>query len=110
MSADPWQFSIDATPLPDDGVRVVVAGEVDVATSGRLGDALHGEISAHHAILLDLADVTFIDSTGIRALLSGLAEARDHGLDFAVDPRLSIEVERALSLTGVLPSLPFAEV
>jgi anti-sigma B factor antagonist len=59
---------------PDERTTVIaVAGEIHVSTapefSARLNDAI---ASGRTGLVLDLSDVTFIDSTGLSVLLNGL--------------------------------------
>jgi len=50
------------------GVRL--SGDVDVAGARELQDSLEGLVSdGHHRLLIDLSDVSFIDSTGLGVLL-----------------------------------------
>jgi anti-anti-sigma factor len=52
-------------------VRVSAHGEVDVATAPRLYEALSGpDVAAAGSVIADLSGVSFIDSTGLRALLT----------------------------------------
>jgi anti-anti-sigma factor len=52
------------------GALVAIAGEVDVATVPRVSAALEAEPAASAgAIVVDLTGVTFIDSTGLGALV-----------------------------------------
>ena len=52
----------------DSVATVVVSGELDLATAPRLSDAVaeHGDAKL---LVLDMTATTFIDSTGVRALL-----------------------------------------
>lgn len=96
----------------DDGVRVRVEGELDVATAPALEEALkRAEASDASGIVIDLTGVSFIDSTGLRTLLE--AHARDAGgPEEARLPRLRItpgseQAQRLFELAGVLDKLPF---
>ena len=52
------------------GALVAIAGELDVATVPRVSAALEAEPAASAgAVVIDLAGVTFIDSTGLGALV-----------------------------------------
>jgi anti-sigma B factor antagonist len=56
---------------------VVLTGEIDLATSGRVRDALmavcnSGEIK----VVVDMTNVTFMDSTGLAALVGPLKRFR----------------------------------
>jgi anti-anti-sigma factor len=59
--------------------------------------------------VLDLSELEFIDSSGMRALLEAVKAAQADGWDLGVDPRLSHAVQRAFELTGLLPLLPMVE-
>ena len=54
-----------------DEVAVVAAGELDLASADRLGEEVRNVLAVGSAqIVLDLRQVDFIDSTGLRMLLS----------------------------------------
>jgi anti-anti-sigma factor len=83
-----------------DGGSVTIAldGDLDFASVDELETAiLAAEQSDADAIRLDLAEVTFIDSTGLSQLLE--AKKRSDGR-FRVTPSNSEAVSRLLSLTG----------
>lgn len=68
--------------------RFVVSldGDLDLATSPALADAVAGLLAGAHVeqLLVDLAEVRFLDSSGVRALLQARKAATDHGAGFAV--------------------------
>jgi anti-anti-sigma factor len=65
MNGDDTVFDLASTQA--DGVLVVrVAGEVDLTNADAMGAAV--ESTATPAVVLDLSDVTFLDSSGIRAI------------------------------------------
>lgn len=55
--------------VEDDGVthRILLRGELDVATSAGLTESLCA--IAHSTLVVDLAEITFIDSSGVGALI-----------------------------------------
>ena len=58
---------------------VSVAGEVDVYTAPQLREHLDHEIDAgHHDLVVDLTNVTFMDSTGLGVLVGRLKQIRLH--------------------------------
>lgn len=59
---------------PDARTRVIVAsGEVHVSTANAVSEAINAALAGGRtAIVLDLSDVGFIDSTGLSVLLNGL--------------------------------------
>jgi len=59
-----------ATTERDDVTIVTVSGEVDVYTAPQLRSALEERIAAGHtALIVDLQDVGFLDSTGLGVLV-----------------------------------------
>lgn len=68
----PSPLVIDLTSIRD-GVRIVVSGEIDLATAPQLQASMTEAVSAHRSVEVDLTDVDFIDSTGLRAFISARA-------------------------------------
>jgi anti-anti-sigma factor len=63
-------------------VRLALAGEPDLATVDELHQHIKQEMIADRPparLMIDLAEVTFCDSTGLGALLEAQAVATDHG-------------------------------
>lgn len=80
---------------------VTVAGEVDLETASQLGDhALHALRDGATHLVLDLTGVTFMDSTGLKVLISIQRRAELAGGTLAVAGP-SRSVRRLLALTGL---------
>ncbi|HZQ87527.1 MAG TPA: STAS domain-containing protein [Acidimicrobiales bacterium] len=80
-------------------VVLAVSGEIDVHTTPQLREALLGEISNDSpTVVLDLAGVTFIDSTGLSVLITALKRARSLGGDVRLRAP-SHQVFKVLELT-----------
>jgi anti-sigma B factor antagonist len=80
---------------------VTVRGEVDLATAPELESCIQRAfVEAPKAVLLDLEGLTFIDSSGLRVLvsLSKDARSRDASLTLRNVPR---HAQRVLDLTGL---------
>lgn len=78
-----------------------VAGELDAATTEVLQSALQAAIETESdAVVLDLAEVTFIDSEGVGTLLSGSKRARDQGIQL-LHVVSHPQVREVLAITGV---------
>lgn len=79
-----------------DGQSVLeVAGEVDMHTAAELRDRIHEAIDAgERPVILDLSPLSFIDSTGLGALVSGL----NHANAAEVPLRIVCPSERLLKL------------
>ncbi|MGC5021182.1 STAS domain-containing protein [Micromonospora sp. DT47] len=95
------------TPDAERG-RVVLGpvGELDMSSADELESALDDVLDRPGLIeiVVDLAGVTFIDSTGVATLLSGAAEAVGRGATLRiVDPQPV--VARVLRITAVGPLL-----
>ena len=98
-------FHVDVHPERDI-VRVVPVGELDLATTGQLEQQLHELRDAgFEQIVLDLRELTFIDSSGIRILVAEhhYAEQAEHGFSLISGPPA---VQRALEVCGLLGVLP----
>jgi len=82
-------------------VVVRLQGELDMATAPALSRALDTALDAlPTALVLDLRELTFVDSTGIRVLITSCRRAAGQGCSFALhSPRRP--VLKALRLTGV---------
>jgi anti-anti-sigma factor len=87
-------------------VRVAVVGEVDLATAHLLRDRLLGVLREQAPAVLDvdLAGVTFLDCTGISALVAVRNAAMNTGRQVRVTHPQPI-VRRVLDVTGLLGPL-----
>lgn len=97
------QLHIDTTCPSPTTARVAVSGEVDLATAQVLRDRLLGVLRDQGATMLsvDLAGVTFLDCTGINALIAARTAAARTGRQMRVTQPQPI-VRRVLDLTGLL--------
>jgi anti-sigma B factor antagonist len=83
--------------------RVVLAlhGELDLVGAPLLQSEIESEaVTATPLVVLDLEDLQFIDSSGLRVILSAHERARERGQAFALT-RGSQQVQRLLSIAGV---------
>jgi anti-sigma B factor antagonist len=83
--------------------RVVVAlqGQVDLATAPQLAQAVAGATKqGSDAVVVDLTDVDFLDSAGVRALVESAQAAATAGVAVTVTGA-SGWVARVLEITGV---------
>jgi stage II sporulation protein AA (anti-sigma F factor antagonist) len=77
QAGQPGRLSV-RTDVVDGTLVVAVAGEIDHQTGGSLRKALDPPEGAAPRVVIDLSDVTFMDSSGINILIavqSGLAES-----------------------------------
>jgi anti-sigma B factor antagonist len=84
----------------DGSVIVKLAGEFDLSVENLFTETVtEGVVRGGRAsVVLDLADVTFLDSSGIRALLAARRHALESGTRLSLR-RPSPAVQRVLALT-----------
>jgi anti-sigma B factor antagonist len=101
MAIDPSGFSIS---ISDRNGRAVVAvrGELDLATAPELETVLLERLDGGDEVVLDLRELQFMDSSGLRVLVTAHARASDGGPQFAiVRPPADSEVARIIDIAGV---------
>lgn len=92
-----------------DGVHVELSGELDLATAPKLEDELKRvERDSPGLIVLDLRPLAFMDSSGLRALLSADARAREAGRRLVL-VRGDERVQRVLRITRLDERLEIVE-
>jgi anti-anti-sigma factor len=82
-----------------------VHGELDVATAPRLEEALVRPRADGERLVLDFADLRFMDSTGLRALLRGRRAADEGGWELCLR-HVPDQVQRLFELAGVRDIVP----
>jgi anti-sigma B factor antagonist len=83
-------------------IRVVaVSGELDMAAAPAFEQALFARVDGHGPLILDLSEVSFIDSTAIGAMLSVRRHAELKRERFAIVCAPDGEIERTLLSMGL---------
>ena len=82
-------------------VRVVLHGELDLATVEVLRAELAELAWRHRTVVLDLSELGFIDSTGLELLLAMKQDAERGGWRFSIRSHCSPPVRRAMELTAL---------
>lgn len=90
----------------DDTVTLEIEGEIDLHSAPQLRGELHrlSETGVKN-LIVDLGEVTFIDSTGIGVLVGALRRARESGGGVAFCCARQ-RVRRVFEITGLLYALP----
>jgi anti-anti-sigma factor len=93
------------------GVSVIVlAGEHDMETAAEVTDALEGARASGDALVVDVTELQFADSSIVHAILYGFERAqRPPRRAYVVQIGTAAIVERLFDLTGVLDAVPHAE-
>lgn len=82
--------------------RIVATGEIDLATAPQLADALTTLIGQGATlVVLDAADIKFIDSSGLRVLVTCGNAMTDAGGRLLIEG-MSGAVQRVLEISGLL--------
>ncbi|MFI6477570.1 STAS domain-containing protein [Nonomuraea sp. NPDC050663] len=82
-----------------------VAGEVDSTTTGRLQAAIDEAVKLSPHLLLDLSEMGFLDSAGIRVILHAFNHARETGGSLAMCS-LRPSPQRLIELVGLAEYIP----
>jgi anti-anti-sigma factor len=94
--------------LADGGEHTLaLTGEVDMVAVPEVEEAVRRLcVEGTTRIVLDLREVTFIDSTGLRAMLTADGLCRQYRCELSLIPG-SAQVQGLFELTGVADLLPF---
>src|SRR4051794_7139319 len=104
----PPPFTINNSTCPNGTVRVSLEGELDVASAPELLDALDELRSTDTWFVLDLRNLHFMDSTGLRAVIRVSKQVSDQGRTMRVirGPDLA---QRVFATPGADQMLEFGE-
>lgn len=94
-------FSLTVGRDPDGTTVVVLHGELDIATAAIAGHVID-KLQAPADLVLDVSDLTFIDSSGLAVLLG----ARNRGFNLRLR-RPTLIVRALIAATGLTEILPF---
>ena len=106
MDAGGFEITVEQD---DARVRLRLAGELDLARAAQLEEALSTARATATQVEIDLSGLTFIDSSGLRALMNIHNDASDDGFSYILIAGPP-EVHRTFVLTGLDRVLHFADV
>ncbi|MFP3883401.1 MAG: STAS domain-containing protein [Actinomycetota bacterium] len=102
-------LSINNSELPNGWRCIAVEGEVDLATVEELESAIEQAFSENsYPLVIDLRESSFMDSTGLKALVMANRKFDESGRSFAVAVS-SGPVARLMDLSGVESSVRIVE-
>lgn len=103
----PTGFSISSEVDGDSRRQFVVRGELDLATAPELEEALVSAIEAGDEVVLDLRELEFMDSSGVRVLVVAHTRGAGRFSLIAADPKSP--VTKILAISGLEPELQFVD-
>ena len=100
IAPPPPEFAVEVGE-PAGGVRTLrPTGELDIATAPELERVLERPRAAGDRVVLDLAELEFIDSTGLRVIVRARRGRATRALGAAAAPRAAA-VRRVFDISGV---------
>ena len=95
-------FEIDVVETTDGVLRLEVDGEIDLSSGpGLLDSVLCAALASNHRqVVMDLRDVTFIDSCGLSAIIQTHRRLCDNGSHLVI-VRPAPMVRRLIEMTGL---------
>jgi anti-sigma B factor antagonist len=107
---DPWErvmpFDVQVV-TQDDRRTFLLSGDLDVSSADQVEAIIRQAFSpGTAAVVLDLREVTYMDSSGLRVIVAAAQLCEQHGSEFALVPGPP-EVQRVFELTGISEHLPF---
>jgi anti-sigma B factor antagonist len=84
----------------DRELRLALIGELDLAVTPELAERLRELRKGGYTVHLDLSSLEFMDSTGLRELISAVSESRRDGWRLEVGRQMTEPVRRVIDLVG----------
>jgi len=99
-------FSVDLSTREGNGhIVVALRGELDVTDAASVAATIAAAAARHLEVIVDLAGLDFIDSSGVAALARGRMHARQAGVDVVLAAPQQ-RVLRVLTLTRLIEVFP----
>jgi anti-sigma B factor antagonist len=92
------ELSLDVSSDPTGQVVIAVAGEVEMVTAPQLAACILEHATSD--VVVDLSNVTFLDSSGITALVHGYNELRKNGHTLRTTGERDL-IRRVLEISGL---------
>jgi len=101
MAHPPDEFSISADDR-DGRAHVMLRGELDLATAPELEELVNARVDAGQEVVVDLRELEFMDSSGIRVLVAAHARAGRTGTRvIVVRPQPGSAVAKIVEVSGL---------
>lgn len=82
-------------------VRIKVSGELDVAVIDQLQTRIDSVARAGETVVLDLSELSFIDSSGLNVIVTAFRQAKRDGWELRVEPDMTPPVKRVVTMMGL---------
>jgi anti-anti-sigma factor len=107
LVAAPGNFDV-ATRRQGSALVVAPRGEIDLATVDLVRDAVEREFQPGEDLIVDLREVGFMDTSGLRYVLELVERGPKEGFDVRL-VRGPAPVQRVFEVSGVESRLPFVD-
>jgi anti-sigma B factor antagonist len=94
-------FGIDQSLDADGVLRLSLTGDLDLVAKDELEELLRVLRYGGSAVRVDLSRLEFIDSSGLRSLLTAVVNARSDGWPLTIEPTVPSAVRRVIDIVGV---------
>jgi anti-anti-sigma factor len=92
----------------DERHTLVLQGELDLVTAPELEDKVAALcLQGAGELVLDMRQIVFMDSSGLRTVLASMDMCRLHGVELMLVP--GVACRRLFEITGVIDDLPLLE-
>jgi anti-sigma B factor antagonist len=99
-------LTLEEHPLPNGAVHLALRGELDLSTVAELEHRLAELLDGRADLVVDLHHLAFVDSCGLRTLLTAAQQAAREGSSLQLT-RGRPQVMRVFELAGLTEFLPF---
>ena len=108
IAPPPAEFAVDVGDEAGGTITLRPTGELDIGSAPKLERALHDGRRPGDSVVLDLTGLEFIDSTGLRVIVQGVAAAERDGWHLRLRHGRRA-IRRVFEISGVLDALPFED-
>ncbi|WP_058301387.1 STAS domain-containing protein [Gorillibacterium timonense] len=88
-----------------DNYTIYVSGELDLAVSAEFRSEIEPLLTSDKEVVLDMADLTYIDSTGMGIIIFFLKARKEDGKALSVQ-NVPQKIKKLFDLTGITRFLP----
>lgn len=98
-------MDIQVADIAQDAVRITLIGRLDINGAAKIDLAFNAAIGSRRGVVVDMSDVSFLASIGIRILVLGAKQQQRRGGSLVLlNPHP--DAEKVLEMTGIIDLLP----